>query len=250
MSRKITFKVAGLLLILTTITVSLSFTSAERKQLLCQDITVYIEEEHHFITPESVERLVKRKFNKLSGTRLDTLNTEIIENAVEKLAWVKNAEVFKGYSRTDSTYLYGGLRIHIEQEVPIMRVVDGEQGFYVNENGKHMPFSSTHSVNVPVITGHISDRYINEDLINFVRFISEDKFWKAFIQQIHIRENNEYVLVPRVGEQLIVFGKPEKLELRFRNLEALLKKGFDSESWAKYRTITLKYDNQVVCTLR
>lgn len=244
------FKISGLLLILATITVSLSFTSSERKQLLCQDLSVFIEEEHHFIAPESVERLVNRKFNKLKGTRLDTLNTEVIEREIEKLAWVKNAEVFKGYSRTDSTYLHGGLRVHIEQEIPILRVVDGENGFYVNENGKHMPFSSTHSVNVPVVTGQTSGTYINEDLINFVRFINEDKFWKAYIQQIHIRENNEYVLVPRVGDQLIVFGKPEKLELRFRNLEALLKKGFSSESWSKYSVITLKYDNQVVCTLR
>lgn len=250
MNRKMIYKIAGLLLILIAIIVSLSFTAVERKQLLCQQIRVEIEEDDHFITPESVERLVKRKFSKLNGTRLDTLNTEIIESAVEKLAWVKNAEVFKGYSRTDSSYLYGGIRIHIEQEVPIMRVLDGEQAFYVNEKGKHMPVSSTHSVNVPVITGHVSDRYINDELISFVQYISNDKFWKAYIQQIHIRENNEYVLVPRVGDQLIVFGKPEKLDLRFRNLEALLKKGFDSESWSKYRTITLKYDNQVVCTLR
>lgn len=244
------FKIAGLLLIVTTIGVTLSFTASERKQLLCKDISVSIEEDDHFITPESVAKMVRRKFPHLKGVRLDTLNTELIEAEVEKLAWVKNAEVFKGYSRTDSTYLYGGLRIHIEQEVPIFRVIDGDQGFYVNANGKHMPFSSTHSVNVPVVSGQTSNRYINESLINFVQYISNDKFWRAYIQQIHIRENNEYVLVPRVGDQLIVFGTPEKLDLRFRNLEAVLKKGFDSESWSKYRTITLKYDNQVVCTLR
>jgi len=131
-----------------------------------------------------------------------------------------------------------------------LRVADGENSYYVTEDLNRMPVSSSHTTNVIVVTGHTSKAYINDDLVNFIRFINDDKFWKAQIQQIHIRENHEYVLVPRVGDQLIVFGKPEKLEMRFRNLKALYTKGFSSEGWRKYKTINLKYDNQVVCTLR
>ena len=88
------------------------------------------------------------------------------------------------------------------------------------------------------------------NLIKFIKFISNDEFWKAQIQQIHIRTDHELVLVPRVGDQLIVFGKPEKIEMRFRNLKALYTEGFSTDGWNKYKTITLKYDNQVVCTLK
>lgn len=250
MNRKIILRIAGLLLLLVFISVTLSFTTIERKQIVCNHVMVTFDEPYQFITQKRIESLINRKFNKLHGGLLEKLNTEIIETELEKNPWVKEAEVFMGYGRTDSLYLSGGIRVHIVQEEPLLRVADGENSFYVTEELNRMPISSSHTTNVIVVTGRTSKAYINEDLVNFVKFINDDKFWKAQIQQIHIRENHEYVLVPRVGDQLIVFGKPEKLELRFRNLKALYTKGFSSEGWEKYKTISLKYDNQVVCTLR
>lgn len=250
MTRKIIFKISGLFVLLVFIIATLSFTTIERKHITCKSVMVTFEEPYQFITAESIQKTIARKFPKLKGVLLDTLNTEIIETELEKNPWVKEAEVFKGYDQLDKSFMAGGIRVHIVQEKPFFRVVDGDNGFYVSEEGTRMPFSSNYTTNVLVVTGQTSDKYINDDLMAFIKFIYADEFWKAQIQQIHIRRNRELVLVPRVGDQLIVFGKPEKMELRFRNLKALYTKGFSKEGWNKYKRISLKYDNQVVCTLR
>lgn len=249
MTRRLILKISGLLALLIFIIATLSFTTLERKQIACKGVTVTFDQENHFISTESIEKTIQRKFKTLNGALLDTLNTEIIEAELEKNPWVKAAEVFKGYS-ADSSFLAGGIRVHIIQEKPFFRVVNGSDGFYVTREGKHLPFSSYGAANVVVVTGQDSPKYINDDLLNFVKFISDDEFWNAQIQQIYIRKNHELVLVPRVGDQLIVFGKPEKLAMRFRNLKALYTEGFTKEGWNKYKTISLKYDNQVVCTLK
>ena len=250
MKRKFVFRISGLLLLLVFIVVTLSFTTVERKQIACKGLLVTFDEPYHFISKESIENTIARKFKKLNGALLDTLNTEIIEAELEKNPWVREAEVFKGYSQPDSNFMAGGIRVHIIQEKPFFRVVNGADGFYVTKEGKHVPFSSSCTANVPVVTGQTSNKYINADLMSFMKFITNDEFWKAQIQQIYIRDNHELVLVPRVGDQLIVFGKPEKIEMRFRNLKALYTKGFTKEGWNKYKTISLKYDNQIVCTLK
>ncbi|MFA9388653.1 MAG: cell division protein FtsQ/DivIB [Prolixibacteraceae bacterium] len=250
MTKKIILKISGLLALLIFIGVTLSFITIERKQISCKNVLVTFSESEQFITPESIKLTINRRFKNLYGTLLDTLNTEIIEIVLEKNPWVKEAEVFKGYGPMDSSLIAGGIRVHIIQEKPFFRVIDGSDGFYVTEEGKHLPFSSSSTINVIVVTGQTSDKYINGDLIKFIKFISDDEFWKAQIQQIHIRKDHELVLVPRVGDQLILFGKPEKMELRFRNLKALYTEGFSTDGWNKYKTITLKYDNQVVCTLK
>ena len=249
MKRTVIFKIAGLLALLVFIIVTLSFTTIERKQITCHGVMVTFDEPEQFISTASIEKTIQRKFKNLNGSLLDTLNTENIEAELEKNPWVRKAEVFKGYT-ADSSFLAGGIRVHIIQEKPFFRVVNGSDGFYVTREGKHLPFSPYSTSNVVVVSGEDSPKYINDDLLNFVKFITDDAFWKAQIQQIYIRKNHELVLVPRVGDQLIVFGKPEKIEMRFRNLKALYTEGFAKEGWNKYKTISLKYDNQVVCTLK
>lgn len=250
MNKKIIVKIVGLITVLVFIIVSLSFTSMERKHVVFSELQIEFKEPYQFITNKEIEKIIHKNFKGLEGTLLDTINTEIIEDKIEKLAWVKNAEVVKGYAAPGQIKLKGGLKIYIEQEVPVLRVVKGSDGYYVNANGKHMPYSSSYTTNVTVYTGSINDDDILNRLLNFEQFISSDPFLNALIQQIDVKSNNEMVLVPRVGDHLIEFGKPEDIELKFRNLKAVYKNGFDAEAWNKYKSVKLKYKNQVVCTLK
>ena len=250
MTRRIIFKIGGLVAILVFIVVSLSFTSMERKHVVFSNMEILFREPYQFVTSQEIEKIVNKNFRGLHGALIDTVNTEIIEEKIEENPWVKKAEVFKGYAVPDSSGLMGGLKIYIEQEVPLLRIVQGADAFYVNENGKHLPYSSSYTTNVTVYTGSINDEEIQKHLLPFEQIIDDDPFLKALIQQIDVSDNNELVLVPRVGDHVIEFGKPENIEQKFRNLKAVYKYGFDADAWRKYKTVTLKYKNQVVCTLK
>lgn len=79
-------------------------------------------------------------------------------------------------------------------------------------------------------------------------FVNKDQFWRAQIEQVFVQENGELLVVPQVGDYLIEFGTPEDYTLKLRNLKAVYQQGFKNLGWNKYKTISVKYRNQVVCT--
>lgn len=250
MKRKFILNIVGLFAILVFIVVSLSFTSVERTHIVFTQLKVVFNQPYQFVTENEIEKIVYENFKGLNGALIDTVNTESIERIIEQHPWIKNAEVFKGYSNPDSLFMNGGMKIFIEQEKPILRVVNGAEGYFVNNQGKHLPFSSSDTKKVPVLTGHINDRFLKEELIPFINIAMIDPFWNALFQQIHVTENEELIIVPRVGDHRIEFGKVENIDKKFRNLKAVYKEGFKEEGWNKYKTLTLKYENQVICTLK
>lgn len=90
-------------------------------------------------------------------------------------------------------------------------------------------------------------------LINFVRSVESDGFWSAEIVQIVASSASsgatELVLVPRSGDFRIVFGEiGDEAERKFDKLQKFYRNGLCNLGWDRYKTINLKYKNQVVCT--
>jgi cell division protein FtsQ len=248
MKRRILFMFIGLILLVALIVVSLVYANKQRKNALCTGVDVFFKEDVQFIPSKDIEYVVYNSVNDLKSRKLSTLNTEKIEENIEKNPWVKNAEVFIGFQRMDKQFFAGRLKVFIEQREPLFRVMYNDGGYYVDTEGDKMPFSSMNTANVVVCSGRITNAMIKGELKDFVNYINKEPFWKAQIEQIYIKANGEYILVPRVGGHLIELGKIENLDKKFRNLMALYDKGFKNGGWDKYRKVSVKFDNLIVCT--
>jgi cell division protein FtsQ len=246
--RRIIILFVGLVLLIIFIAVTLSFAAKERKNALCTGVDVFFEEKEQFIPRKEIENIVYNSVSGLKSRKLISLNTEAIERQIEKHAWVKNAEVFIGYQNMDGKFFAGRLKVWIDQREPFFRVMTDDGGYYVDTDLKKVPFSYINTSKVVVCTGTISRKMIDGDLTTFINYINEDKFWKAQIEQVHVKSNGELVLVPRAGGHLIELGRVEKLDQKFRNLMAFYKQGFKNGGWDKYRRVSLRFDNQIVCT--
>ena len=87
-----------------------------------------------------------------------------------------------------------------------------------------------------------------KDLYQLASYITNDSFLKAQIVQIYVKENGDLELVPRVGNQEILFGKATNIKERFDKLMIFYKQGLSKTGWNGYKRINLMYNNQVVCT--
>jgi cell division protein FtsQ len=250
MKSKAIIKLSGLLLVLAFMVVSLIFIARKQKLIEIAELNVYFTEEYNFITKTEIEKIIKNNFGELSGSLMDTLNTFDIQQKIEEHPWVKKASVFKGFAPKDSLFFAGSIRVVINQEKPLFRIVNGEKGFYISTEGGQLPLSDLHTMNVPVVTGNVNGEIIQESILGFVRYISGNNFLSSLILQIHVLENGELLLVPRIGNHKIEFGKIENVEKKFRNLRAVYEQGFGPEEWEKYKTVKLKYKNQVICSLK
>jgi cell division protein FtsQ len=87
------------------------------------------------------------------------------------------------------------------------------------------------------------------DLYKLALYIDNNDFWRSQIQQVYVNERQDMLLIPRVGSHTIIFGKSDNMDMKFNKLK-LMYKAFNVIGWNKYKTINLKYNNQVICTKR
>ena len=89
-------------------------------------------------------------------------------------------------------------------------------------------------------------------LINFVKYIEEDSFWRAEIVQIVASTMSSgdlrIDLIPRTGNYTVRFGRVEDVEAKLDKLFAFYQNGLSNIGWDTFRTISVEYHGQVVCT--
>ncbi|MEG1644226.1 MAG: hypothetical protein RR279_00130 [Alistipes sp.] len=89
-------------------------------------------------------------------------------------------------------------------------------------------------------------------LITFVKQIEQDDFWKSEIVQIVATSAAsgalEVELIPRSGSHTILFGRIEAVDEKLDKLYAFYRSGMKNLGWNTYRTVNIKYKEQVVCT--
>ena len=130
------------------------------------------------------------------------------------------------------------------------------ESFYLDDEGIVMPLSKKHSAHVLIVSGNIShklrDTVKNNSIVNKIytlaKSITEDEFFKAQIEQIYINNKKEIELIPKVGNHIIIFGKIENTKEKLEKLKLFYTKGIKKTGWNNYKTINLKYRNQIVCT--
>jgi cell division protein FtsQ len=173
---------------------------------------------------------------------------------------VKSVRVF--------TEIGSGWKIDVVVRKPIARVFNryGET-YYLDEDGVVMQTSPLHTARVVVVSGYLKDRpssisvtdIINNDSLKSIRklddvyrisnYVCKDPYMQSLIGQIHLRKEGDFVLVPIVGGQEIIFGTAntdKEVKEKFRKLKIFYKEAIPYEGWDKYTEINLKYDRQIV----
>ncbi|HFA51371.1 MAG TPA: hypothetical protein ENJ95_20345 [Bacteroidetes bacterium] len=240
---------AGVLLLALLIT-----AAVERKKELPVGATIVnvqpLEGNNWLIDSTDVIKIIERSFGMpLNDQAAGLIDEDRVERILEEDPFVKNAEV----TLTANSLV----KINIEQRKPILRVIDnlGAQ-YYLDGFGKRMPLSDHFTARTLVATGDIMphtpdflERRSHEmkALFALTNFIIADPFWKAMFEQIYVNKRGEFVLIPKIGDQTIIFGKYEDVENKFYRLKTFYKKAMGQEGWKKFHSIDLRFKGQVVC---
>ena len=205
-------------------------------------IQVDTEEDLYFINSEIVEEMIFSKVDSLIGKEYEDINIYLLEEFVNKHPNIKKAELY--------LTLDGTLSIDVKQREPLVRVFEGNESYYLDEEMNHFPLSGQYSARVlHVYWDEITDSRI-AILGSLIDLIDSDIFLKAQITAIAFDENNEIALYPRVGGHKIILGEAEDFRKKFEKLKVFYRYGLRKIGWERYSMINLKYQNQVVCTKR
>jgi cell division protein FtsQ len=228
----------------------MSFIEVEKASQKCKNLKVILPGRNNFIERNEVDKILMEASGTLVGRDLRDINIHSLENSLKSNPFIEFAKV---YADMD-----GIVHVEIKQRLPILRIINrANVQFYVDENGLKMPLSENFTANVLVANGLIDEDFsgkvetlntkLAKDLYRMAQFIKADTLWDNQIEQIYVDTKGDIEMVPRVGDHKIIFGDADSLQTKFRNLLIFYKKAMPKVGWDTYKTINLKYANQVVC---
>lgn len=238
------------LLSLSGLVLLMSFIEVEKASQKCKDLKVILPGRNNFIERNEVDKILLDASGALIGKDLRDINIHSLENSLKNNPFIQFAKV---YADMD-----GIIHVEIKQRLPILRIINrANVQFYIDENGLKMPLSENFTANVLVANGLIDEDFsgkveslntkLAKDLYRMAQFIKADTLWDNQIEQLYVDTKGDIELVPRVGDHKIILGDADSLQTKFRNLLIFYKKAMPKVGWDTYKTINLKYANQVVC---
>jgi cell division protein FtsQ len=248
-----------LILVVGTI-VLLAFTDMEHTTKTYKHFNVDIlnPSEEAMISLDEINALITRNFGSIEGSPVLGIDIFKLERTVLANPYVSKCEVFQTID--------GGLEMKVVVREPLVRIIseDGAQ-YYLDYNGFAMPLNPSKPSHILVANGKIKERYFSPDkseqplyafpdssalqqVFPVAWHIAQDEFLKSFIDQIFINDKEEMELVPKIGSQVILFGSAEDAREKLENLKTFYQKVMNQMDWNVYKTINLKYKNQVVCS--
>ena len=191
-----------------------------------------------YLTEDSVNKLLIQNYGSVKNRAKEQVVLNSIETVIKSNPMVKSAQVYLS--------IEGELISKIVQRKPIGRV-EGISKFYLDDVGKRMPLSRHHSARVPIITGKITGKSL-EDAYVILDFVNEDDFLRKNVIGIHVEDEGKYQLKLRVENFVVNLGGIENLDEKFKNFMAFYVKAAKDKTLNKYAVVSLEFENQVVCT--
>lgn len=249
--------------------------SQDKENITLSDVEIKIldEDKHRMVTVASVEKwLSKGGYEFTDSTKISDLNTQDICRFIESHSFIKAARVY--------TDMSGVLHIEMKQRSPVMRFnTNNGYDFFLSDDGYVLPVLRDGATFLPIVTGTVPFPFSPEfhgsisgwaeenqkkhdqnylyllKLINFVKLIDSSTFWDAQIVQINVTgqgDNERWIepvveLIPRIGRHIVILGSLDDVEVKLEKLMLFYRKALDYEGWDTYKTIDLRYKDQVVC---
>ncbi len=240
----------GWVSVMVLIFISIGFANREQSKRQYGEVVYRItnQYENYFIDENDLRSIISDDGGQMIiGNKFDRLNLRQIETQLTSEMFISQAQSYRD--------IIGNLIVLTRQRKPIGRISrNNAPDAYIGEDGYILPVSQKYTSRVLLITGDFADSLVaNETMeahpryFNLIERIYNDRFLRAQITQLDIDKNGNIDMYPQVTKQVIEFGQPENIDLKFKKLEVFYKKILPKKGWNHYKRVNLTYSNQIVC---
>lgn len=235
---------------LSGLLVLMSFISVKKNTQKCTDLKVMLPGNNNLIERDEIDRILLESSGVLVGRNLDDINIHKLESLLKANPFIEYAKVFADMN--------GVIHVDVRQRKPLIRIINmANVNFYIDQNGFKIPMSDNYTARVLVANGLIDEDFSGKvdtlssqmarDLFRMAKFIRQDTLWNDQVEQLFVSLKGDIEIVPRVGDHKIILGTADSLDTKFRNLLVFYKRAIPKVGWDTYKTINLKYANQIIC---
>jgi cell division protein FtsQ len=233
-----------LIVLAVALTTGILWARGKSRGELCQriDVQVVNADSTSFVTPEGVLSDLKGQGIKVVGKHMGDINASDIEEALRLSPYLENADCVKCQD--------GRLLIRVSQLVPVFRVFDGEESYYVNRAGKRMAANAYYHCDVPVVQGHFTRAYPPTRLLPLIDYVEGDSLLHSLVTMYCVRDTNNIIIVPGFSGHVVNIGNADGFDNKFAKLKLFYSEVLPKRGWNTYDTISVKWNHQIVATRR
>lgn len=234
----------------------LGFTNSRHDNVSCNGIDVIMVQDGSdaMISEESILKTVLSIDDSISNKKISELPLHKILREISGNNAIKKVNIYTG--------LDGRMKIKIHQRKAVLKIFNPEKTVYIDDENIIFESRNGESARVLIANGNIESVKLNnsgkalidtinnqqyKELFAITEFIMKDDFLEKMIDQIYVNDKGEYELIPKIGRQVILLGSINDYKRKLEKLKAYLVQGAAVEGWSKYKTINLKFNDQVVC---
>jgi cell division protein FtsQ len=248
------------------------FANLKQRDVICKEFIINIDYDGAptLIKTYNIRNEITAAGIRIKGQPVEYLQARKLTTLLNNNPYVKKATI--------SVSVNGVVTANVLQRNPLIRVVDQDfNQCIIDHDGYVMPVSHEFPVRLIVANGNIpglkqfklpvsgSDEYVSTSnalkvlkkrplptelskIYNLALELEKDTITSALVEQIYINDNKELELIPKLGNQSIIFGDTTFLKEKVEKLKLFYSEGMKTMWWMNYKTINLKYKNQVVCS--
>ena len=211
---------------------------------VCRGVRIHIlnESQLKFVTKQSILAGLNKANLNPEGMSVGDIDTDLIERYIASSEFMEDVECYLN----ENDYFV----IEARQLVPVMRVFDGDRSYYVNREGKRMSAVKSFHVDVPVVEGHFTGRWTPTRLLPVLDYVAHDEALNELVTMWVVRDSCNVCFVPSIRGHIVNLGYIDGYKSKFAKLMKFYKEVLSVKGWETYSEINLKWDYQVVGTLR
>ena len=175
-----------------------------------------------------------------SSNNLNDINTRLLEDSIESLNYVKNAEVYLSKDK---------LTILIQEEQPFIKTRVNDEIYYLSNEGKKLNLVEGRSNEVLYFI--CNKRIKNWNIvIQLADFIYSNDFLSSFVSKVIVRKNADFILYSDFFETNINIGDLQNLNQKIELIKLFISVIDKNKGLMKNKLIkelNVKYENQVIC---
>lgn len=210
---------------------------------------------------DEVRDLIEEAFPGIESYRVKDIKCKEVAAAVQCSPYVRTVNV--------STTVGGKVSVVVEPHQPVVRMFYQGNEFYLSHDGTCMPLNPNHYCHVLVGSSNWAEPHVDrvsridlKDTANIENSVGLTKIWTlacfladhprydGVFDQVALSEEGDLLLVPKLGDLIVNIGDEQDLDHKFENLWVMFDQGINQVGWQAYKTISVKYKGQVVCTKR
>ena len=234
------FLIVAVVLCCGAVVVGGAWCSAQNDDSPCQVVDIVVNDslQRQFVDADALELFLQRNGYFPAGKRMSEVDCHAMEQCLLKHDMVRTASCYKSPFQT--------VYIRVTQRIPMLSVVSDNGCYYVDTDRRVMSISERKEIEVPVFKGNVSQRAATEEYFDFVVWLSDSRYWKSRIHDIHVLNPKSLILKQEGIDAKIILGSLDGYVEKLSKLQKLYTKGFDKIGYPECKEYDLRFEGQVV----